>query len=135
MIMKHLKYIFCVLVLLLYGCRGADRIVYVHDTIDNSVVYTNYKNVHDSVYVDRWHSVEVIGDTVYRIDSMVVYRWKMSYDTVVDSVGTEVLVPVEKVVVEKEKVRGLFWWCGLIVMVCLILYVAYKIVVKYCFKR
>lgn len=29
----------------------------------------------DSVYVDRWHSTTTNGDTVYRVDSVVYYRY------------------------------------------------------------
>lgn len=29
----------------------------------------------DSVYVDRWHNTTTKGDTIYRVDSVVYYRY------------------------------------------------------------
>lgn len=39
----------------------------------------------DSVYVDRWHTTATKGDTVYRVDSVVYYRYiyRTNTDTMV----------------------------------------------------
>lgn len=79
---------------LLTGCRGQKELirevpVYVHDTTEL------VREVHDSTYVDRWHTELVKGDTVRIADSVTVVRWMLRTDTAY--IRDEVTVPVEMV--------------------------------------
>lgn len=60
-----------ILALCFSGCKTPQPLVqiqreYVHDTT----------LLHDSVYTDVWHTVVQRGDTVYKTDSVFLYRYK-----------------------------------------------------------
>lgn len=90
-----------VLVMLVAGCsRHTTGVpVYIHDTV------TAVQKVHDSVSVDKWHTVYINGDTVRVTDSVTVIRWHTTHDTVREV--TEVPVEVVRTV---EVERSLTWW-------------------------
>lgn len=90
-----------VLVLLAAGCsRHTTGVpVYIHDTV------TAVQKVHDSVSVDKWHTVYINGDTVRVTDSVMLERWHTTNDTVKEVRE----VPVE-VVRTVEVERSLTWW-------------------------
>ena len=94
-IMKRLLII--VSAILCVSCNTSKNVIVVHDTVERSVIYNKYKTLHDSIYIDRWHSTENIGDTIYRTDSIVVYSWRYSSDTIRDTVTKTIKekVPVE----------------------------------------
>lgn len=75
--------------------------VYIHDT-----TYTA-KEVHDSTYIDRWHTVEVKGDTVYVRDSHMSVTYRTITDTAYKYVEKPVTVTVEQI---KEVEKPLSWW-------------------------
>lgn len=75
--------------------------VYIHDT-----TYTA-KEVHDSTYVDRWHTVEVKGDTVYVRDSHMSVTYRTITDTAYKYIEKPVTVTVEQI---KEVAKPLSWW-------------------------
>lgn len=87
--------------LLMCGCsRYTTGVpVYIHDTV------TAVRQVHDSVSVDKWHTVYINGDTVMMTDSVTVERWHSSHDTVREVTEVPVEIPV---VNEVEK--PLRWW-------------------------
>lgn len=91
--------------LLLSGCKTVKVVeqvpVYVHDTT------LSIKEVHDSTFVDRWHTIEVKGDTVYWHDSISFVKWLVRTDTAYVCVEKPVIVSkTETVEVEKP----LRWW-------------------------
>ena len=49
-------------------------------THDHDSLRTEY--VHDSISVDRWHTIVTKGDTVYIHDSIYYYKWKMKHDSI-----------------------------------------------------
>lgn len=112
--MKRLmKWVFLfALVFALGGCksiREVEKPVYIHDTT------TAYRELHDSTFIDRWHTEYVKGDTVYRVDS--VYGWRYVYKRDTSWVYREVPV-LQKVEVYRDKPltkwqkfqqKG-FWW-------------------------
>ena len=51
-----------------------------HSSTYDSVAVKAVERI-DSVYVDRWHSTTTNGDTVYRVDSVVYYRFLYSTTT------------------------------------------------------
>jgi len=84
----------------LVGCKATKVIeqvpVYVHDTT------LSIKEVHDSTFVDRWHTIEVKGDTVYWHDSISFVKWLVRTDTAYKYVEKPVIVSkTETVEVEK----------------------------------
>lgn len=89
------------LAMLSVGCRGVREVVevpvYIHDTARVVSVQT------DSVYVERWHSIEVKGDTVIEREREIRYRKVVEKDTVreVSEVPVETVRTVETVKVEK----------------------------------
>lgn len=89
----------CTILLALYGCRAIKSIevpVYIHDT---TLVR---QHVHDSTYIDRWHTEYVNGDTVHVRDSIHIVKCIRNTDTVVRF--TEVPVEVKETVeVERSK--------------------------------
>ena len=62
--------------LLFIGCKTVKQTVevpvYVHDTTFVA------KEVHDSTYIDKWHTVYINGDTVRLRDSIVVFEGDLS---------------------------------------------------------
>ena len=87
------------------GCKSWHKIVevpvYIHDT-----AYT-VKELHDSTYIDRWHTIYQNGDTVRMRDSIVMYRYLVKTDTAYKYVE----VPVTTTVTETVEVkRPLGWW-------------------------
>lgn len=91
------------LCLLLTGCKGLKQTVevpvYIHDTTYKT------KEVHDSTFIDRWHTVYQKGDTLFIHDSIDRWHSIIKHDTIYQSKDNPVPYPVEKIV-EKP----LSWW-------------------------
>ncbi len=93
------------LCLLFTGCKCLKQTVevpvYIHDTTKT------VKEVHDSTYIDRWHTIYQNGDTVRIRDSIVMYKYLIKTDTAYKYVE----VPVTTTVTETVEVkRPLSWW-------------------------
>ena len=114
-------------ILLLSSCKTVKTVVeyrdhYVHDTTQ----------VVDSIYQDRVHYIYQRGDTVFKTDSVFLYKYKYLDRNVVEYVHDSVPYPVE---VEKyvtvrsgyDKFCSWFFW---IVVVLAILAAAW-----WCFKK
>ena len=101
--------------------------VYVHDTTFVA------KEVHDSTYIDKWHTVYVNGDTVRLRDSIVVYRYRVKTDTSYIYVEQPVTTTVTETV---EVKKPLSWWQkALIALGSLTLVVAVGAIVIKIMKR
>jgi hypothetical protein len=74
----------------LVGCKATKVIeqvpVYIHDTTQT------VRELHDSIYIDRWHTIEVKGDTVYWRDSISLVKWLVRTDTAYRFVEKPVVV-------------------------------------------
>ena len=66
-------------------------------THDHDSVRTEY--VHDSISVDRWHTILQKGDTVYVRDSIYFYKWRNKHDSIYIN-NTDTIY--QQVVVEKQ---------------------------------
>lgn len=104
--MKALRLItILALVACLAGCRTVRVIeqvpVEVHDTMYQKVVQR------DSIYTDRWRTVEVKGDTVYVTDSHMSVTYRTITDTAYKYIEKPVTVTVEQI---KEVEKPLRWW-------------------------
>ena len=119
------------LLLLATSCHQLKQVVevpvYVHDTTFVA------KEVHDSTYIDKWHTVYVNGDTVRLRDSIVVYRYRVKTDTSYISVEQPVTTTVTETV---EVKKPLSWWQkALIALGSLTLVVAVGAIVIKIMKR
>lgn len=96
--------------LLMVGCKTTQTIVekpvYIHDTTQSVRVER------DSVYVDRWHTIETIGDTVYVTDSVWVVRYFRTTDTAYKYIEKPVNVEVTKI---QEVTKPLGFWRKLLI--------------------
>lgn len=101
--------------------------VYIHDTT-NTV-----REVHDSTYVDRWHTIEVKGDTVYVRDSHMSVTYRTITDTAYKYIEKPVTVTVEQI---KEVAKPLSWWqrtlmyMGVAALALLVLWVVWKVALR-----
>ena len=124
--------IFCAICLLLASCKTVKPVVeyrdhYIHDTTQ----------VVDSVYQDRVHYIYQRGDTVFKTDSVFLYKYKYLDRNVVEYVHDSVPYPVE---VEKfvtvrsgyDKFCSWFFW---IVVVLAILAAAWWAFKKFYLRR
>lgn len=93
------------LCLLFTGCKALKQTVevpvYVHDTAYLA------KEVHDSTYIDRWHTIEVKGDTVFVTNEQITVKLRTITDTAYKYVEKPVKVTVEQI---KEVEKPLRWW-------------------------
>lgn len=103
---KGLRFtVYGLLLLTMVGCKALKQTVevpvYVHDTAYLA------KEVHDSTYIDRWHTIYQKDDTVYMHDSIYVTHWKIKTDTIYSS--TEIPIPITKTETVEVK-KPLRWW-------------------------
>ena len=94
--------LFIAVMLLLSGCSGTKDIehVYHHDTVYRNSV------VHDSTYVDRWHTEYQKGDTIFVTNEVTKWKYVTKTDTAYKTVVDVQEKVVEKVVEKKVRV----WW-------------------------
>lgn len=97
--------IITVCVILLSGCKSLKQTVevpvFVHDTAYLA------KEVHDSTYIDRWHTEYQKGDTIFVTDEVTKIVTKIVRDTAYKYVEKPVTISkTETVEVEKP----LTWW-------------------------
>ena len=112
----------------LVGCKATRVIeqvpVAVHDTVYQKMVQR------DSVFVDRWHSVEVKGDTVFVTNEVTKTKFVTKTDTAYRYVERPITVTrTETVEVEKRLhwwQKGLMWM-GVIGLVCLVSWIGIRI--------
>lgn len=85
------------------------RTVRVVEQVPVEVHDTTYvaKTIHDSTYIDRWHTVEVKGDTVFATDIRVESKYITRYDTVYKNVEKPVTITTTETV---EVAKPLSWW-------------------------
>lgn len=107
------------------GCKPVERITVRTEFVDRLRYDSIYLSKSDSIYMYK------NGDTVRIEKFKTVYkdRLKIIKDTVVrtDTFVT-VTKPVTKIV--EKKVRGLFWWTGLINIIAVGGWVVYKLFTK-----
>ena len=125
--MKGLRFtVYGLLLLTLVGCKTVKVIeqvpVYVHDTAYQT------KEVHDSTYIDRWHTIIQKGDTVF--DTKTITKTLTKTDTAYKVVEKPVVVSKTETV---EVERPLRWWqkmfmyMGLVGLMALIGWIVLKI--------
>ena len=107
--------------------RTVEMPVYIHDT-----AYIT-KTLHDSTYIDRWHTIYQQSDTVYIRDSIAVIKYSLITDTAYRYVEKPVTITrTERVEVKKPlswwvKVQLYALWAILAAFAIYSLYIIYKL--------
>ena len=85
------------------------RTVRVIEQVPVEVHDTTYvaKTTHDSTYIDRWHTVEVKGDTIFVTNEVTKTKFVTKTDTAYRYIEKPVVTTVTKTV---EVAKPLSWW-------------------------
>ena len=112
----------------LAGCKTVKVIeqvpVYVHDTAYQT------KEVHDSTYIDRWHTIIQRGDTVYDTKMITITKTLTRTDTAYKVVEKPVVVSKTETVEVEHPLRWwqkMFMYMGLAGLIALIGWIVLKI--------
>lgn len=115
------------LCLVLTGCKTVKQTVevpvYVHDT-----TYVA-KEVHDSTFIDRWHTEYQKGDTVFVTNEQITVKLRTITDTAYKYIEKPVTVTVEQI---KEVKKPLSWWqktfvwIGVLCLIGIVLWLVWK---------
>lgn len=101
------------------SCKSVENVKVIHDTIRHYQVKEVPVVVHDSVYHTQYVEVFTKGDTVYRQtfvqDKVYVEIPVEVHDTIIDE--KVVNVPVEVIKEKEVKVKGFFYWFGIIMSI------------------
>ena len=99
----------------LCGCKSARATVEIPVLIHDTTV--TVRHLHDSTYVDRWHTVYQKGDTVYDTKTITITKTVTKTDTVFRASEKPVTVTrcqikeVERRLTAWQRFRlGAFWW-------------------------
>lgn len=99
------KALLIVAALLLVGCKGLKTTVevpvYIHDT---SYIA---KEVHDSTFIDRWHTIYQKGDTIFITNEVTKIVTKIKTDTAYKYIEKPVTISKTETV---EVKKPLTWW-------------------------
>ena len=119
--------VLCALLCALSSCKQTEYIP-IHDT-----TYT-VREVHDSTYIDRWHTRTINGDTVFIHDSIFESHVEWLHDTL--RMKEEVPVEVPKTVV-KEVEKELSWLQQTLIYIgwAVIVYLIGKLVLMFIKRR
>ena len=105
-----------ILTLLLSSCRTQYVVMPSSHTRDSLHVSSDHR--YDSIYIDRWHTLILRGDTVFRTDSIYVEKLRdiELHDTITviqhDSIPypVEVAIEVEKPVPRFYRISTIAFW-------------------------
>lgn len=103
---KGLRFtVYGLLLLTMVGCKAVNETVevpvYVHDTAYLA------KEVHDSTYIDRWHTEYQKGDTIYITDEVTKIVTKIKIDTAYKYVEKPVTISKTETVEVKKPLTWL----------------------------
>ena len=104
--MKGLRFtVYGLLLLTMVGCKALKQTVevpvYVHDTAYLA------KEVHDSTFIDRWHTEYQKGDTIYITDEVTKIVTKIKIDTAYKYVEKPVTISKTETVEVKKPLTWL----------------------------
>lgn len=95
-------FILVAIITLLGACKSTKNVP-IHDTIYISKYVTDVQVQYDSIYIDRWHTNFVKGDTIILQDSVIIYKYASRSDTLR---LTDTAYVTNTEVVEKEVTRN-----------------------------
>ena len=112
----------------LVGCKTVKETVevpvYIHDTTQT------VRELHDSIYIDRWHTEYQKGDTIYITDEVTKIVTKIKIDTAYKYVEKPVTISKTETVEVKKPLRwwqkGLMW-AGAIGLIIILAAVAFRL--------
>ena len=89
----------------------------------NDSTHKQYR--HDSIYIDRWHTKILRGDTVYIHDSIYFHDGKTLLDTVYIIKTTSDTIPSDPVIIEKPLTDNQIFLqrCGIAFWVLLVIFI------------
>ena len=102
-IFKYLLYLIAwiMIILAFVSCKGTQLPTLPTNTHKDSHDSIRTEYVHDSVYIDRWHTQYMKGDTCYIHDS--IDRWRNKYVYIHDSIcNSRIDTVYQKVEIEKK---------------------------------
>ncbi|MCR5588007.1 MAG: hypothetical protein K6F72_00140 [Bacteroidales bacterium] len=103
--MKHRLIVTLLCTICFCSCKSLTKTVevpvYIHDTTHTVKVQ------HDSTYIDRWHTVEVKGDTIKITNEVTKIVTKIQTDTAYRYIEKPVVTTVTETV---EVKKLLSWW-------------------------
>lgn len=70
----------CIVLLAMTGCKCPCSVVSSGGTHDHDSTKIEY--LHDSITVDRWHTILQKGDTIFIHDSIYYYKWSNKHDSI-----------------------------------------------------
>ena len=115
------------LCLMLAGCKAVKQTVevpvYVHDT-----TYVA-KEVHDSTFIDRWHTEYQKGDTIFITNEVTKIVTKIKTDTAYKYIEKPVVVSKTETVEVKKPLswwQKTFVWIGVLCLIGIVLWVVWK---------
>lgn len=115
------------LCLFLTGCKAVKQTVevpvYIHDT--TQIV----REVHDSTYIDRWHTVYQKGDTIFVTNEVTKIVTKLKTDTAYKYIEKPVVVSKMETVEVKKPLswwQKTFVWIGVLCLIGIVLWVVWK---------
>lgn len=92
--------VLCALLCALSSCKQTEYIP-IHDT-----TYT-VREVHDSTYIDRWHTIKVKGDTIFVTNEVTKTKIVTKIDTAYRYIEKPVTLTETETV---EVAKPLSWW-------------------------
>ena len=115
------------LCLFLTGCKTVKQTVevpvYVHDT-----TYVA-KEVHDSTFIDRWHTEYQKGDTIFITNEVTKIVTKIKTDTAYKYIEKPVVVSKTETVEVKKPLswwQKTFVWIGVLCLIGIVLWLVWK---------
>lgn len=115
------------LCLMLSGCKAVKQTVevpvYVHDT-----TYVA-KEVHDSTFIDRWHTEYQKGDTIFITNEVTKIVTKLKTDTAYKYIEKPVVVSKTETVEVKKPLswwQKTFVWIGVLCLIGIVLWLVWK---------
>lgn len=105
--MNKIKYIIlCLMTFLIMSCKTTQTIEQSHQA--EIVTQIQYVERVDSIYVDRYHTEYMKGDTVYKVDSIFLSKLQYIKDTsVIHDTITNIKVEHQTSIIEKKVPQ---WW-------------------------
>ena len=115
------------LCLLLTSCKGLKQTVevpvYIHDTTYKT------KEVHDSTFIDRWHTEYQKGDTIFITNEVTKIVTKLKTDTAYKYIEKPVVVSKTETVEVKKPLswwQKTFVWIGVLCLIGIVLWLVWK---------
>ena len=116
------------LCLILAGCKAVKQTVevpvYVHDT-----TYVA-KEVHDSTFINRWHTEYQKGDTIFITNEVTKIVTKLKTDTAYKYIEKPVVVSKTETVEVKKPLswwQKTFVWIGVLCLIGIVLWLVWKL--------